>query len=123
MSPYQQFTQEDMIVRDFLAADRTLLANERTILAYVRTSLTLIIAGVSFIHFIDTPIISALGIAFVVLGFVCIVYGWVGYVRTSRKLRVFENELRTTVNARTKKPKEGPKKGSFKKVKKLAPAR
>lgn len=33
--PYSRFDQEELIIRDYLAADRTVLANERTFLAYV----------------------------------------------------------------------------------------
>ncbi|MGN0027609.1 MAG: DUF202 domain-containing protein, partial [Clostridium sp.] len=36
------FKKEEMILRDFLAADRTLLANERTLLAYIRTGISLL---------------------------------------------------------------------------------
>ncbi len=32
-----KFNKDEMILRDFLAVDRTLLANERTLLAYIRT--------------------------------------------------------------------------------------
>lgn len=31
-----KFNKDEMILRDFLAVDRTLLANERTLLAYIR---------------------------------------------------------------------------------------
>jgi uncharacterized membrane protein YidH (DUF202 family) len=31
--PYARFEREELIVRDYLAADRTALANERTFLA------------------------------------------------------------------------------------------
>ena len=37
-APYTQFKKEELILRDYLAADRTALANERTLMAYIRTS-------------------------------------------------------------------------------------
>ena len=37
----EQFTAEELILRDHLALDRTRLANERTLLAYLRTALML----------------------------------------------------------------------------------
>jgi len=49
-TPYQDIKGQ-LILRDHLAADRTILANERTFLAYIRTALTLFVAGLSFIHF------------------------------------------------------------------------
>lgn len=47
---YAHVKNEDLILRDWLAIDRTVLANERTLLAYVRTALTLFLVGMSFIH-------------------------------------------------------------------------
>ena len=41
----EQFTAEELILRDHLAIDRTKLANERTLLAYLRTALMLMVAG------------------------------------------------------------------------------
>jgi len=38
-----------MILRDYLALERTCLANERTLLAYTRTALMLFISGVTLI--------------------------------------------------------------------------
>ncbi len=48
--PYENIKGQ-LILRDHLAADRTILANERTFLAYIRTALTLFVAGLSFVHF------------------------------------------------------------------------
>ena len=42
-----------MILRDYLAADRTYLANERTLLAYIRTCVGLFATGAALIHFIE----------------------------------------------------------------------
>lgn len=44
------FDKDKMILRDFLAADRTLLANERTLLAYIRTGISLIAVGIYLIR-------------------------------------------------------------------------
>lgn len=51
--PYEKFLSRDFILRDWLAVDRTILANERTLLSYTRTALTLILAGLTFIRFLD----------------------------------------------------------------------
>ncbi len=58
--PYTQFKREELILRDYLAADRTVLANERTLLSYIRTSLALAAAGGSLIHFL-TSLIADIG--------------------------------------------------------------
>lgn len=40
---------ERLILRDYLARDRTLLANERTILAYARTALMMLVTGITLL--------------------------------------------------------------------------
>lgn len=52
--PYTQFKGEELILRDYLAADRTALANERTLLSYIRTSVALAAAGGALIHFLGS---------------------------------------------------------------------
>lgn len=52
--PYSQFKKEELILRDYLAADRTVLANERTFMAFIRTSLALAAGGASLIHFLGS---------------------------------------------------------------------
>jgi putative membrane protein len=51
--PYTEFSRGDMILRDWLALDRTVLANKRTFLAYGRTSIALIALGIAFVKLID----------------------------------------------------------------------
>jgi len=41
---------QDNLLRDHLAIDRSELANERTLLAYIRTSLALFLTGISGVH-------------------------------------------------------------------------
>lgn len=45
--PYPEIDKSKLILRDYLAIDRTKLASERTMLAYVRTALTLAVAGIT----------------------------------------------------------------------------
>ena len=63
---YIAYENEKMILRDCLAADRTLLANERTYLAYLRTVVNLLAAGVGIIKYVDSGLLlQALGWIFV----------------------------------------------------------
>jgi putative membrane protein len=39
---------EEVILRDYLAIERTRLANERTLLSYIRSSLYLLLGGIAF---------------------------------------------------------------------------
>ena len=73
--PYDGFDEEDLILRDYLAADRTGLANERTFLAYVRTALALFAAGVTLVHFFDSVWLEIIGWAFVPCGVATLLIG------------------------------------------------
>lgn len=77
--PYSNFSEEKLILRDYLAIDRTILANERTYLAYIRTALALFIAGVSFINFFDSFLIVIVGWMFIPLGVVIFFIGSMRY--------------------------------------------
>jgi len=73
--PYSKFSDEEFILRDYLAIDRTILANERTFLAYLRTALTVFIAGVTFINFFDNLLIEIVGWFFVPIGILTFMIG------------------------------------------------
>lgn len=79
--PYSRFAKEDLILRDYLAADRTVLANESTFLAYIRTALTFFIAGVTFIRFFDSLLIEVVGWLFIPLGIAIFALGLWRYKR------------------------------------------
>jgi putative membrane protein len=86
--PYTRFRGEDLILRDELAIDRTLLANEATLLAYVRSALTLIIAGVTFLHFFERGWLLWLGATFVPLGIGMGLFGAWRFRRMQRAIEV-----------------------------------
>jgi putative membrane protein len=65
--PYVGFKREEMILRDWLALDRTVLANKRTFLAYGRTSIALIGLGIVFVKLIHHPFFEVGG--YVLMGF------------------------------------------------------
>lgn len=78
---YARIDQNRMILRDYLAIDRTILSNQNTFLAYVRTALTLFVAGVTFIRFFDQVIVETVGWIFVPLGVLTFVVGTIRYNR------------------------------------------
>jgi len=85
--PYERFLKEDLILRDELAIDRTLLANERTLMAYVRLAITLVIAGVSIIHFAMEKWFETVGFLCVPLGIAAGFVGWHRYQKMDRQIR------------------------------------
>lgn len=86
MKNIYSFKKEEMILRDFLATDRTMLANERTFLAYVRTALSLIVAGSSFIKFFDIILINILGYVFIPFGAIILIVGIIRFIKVNNRL-------------------------------------
>jgi putative membrane protein len=85
-TPYSRFCGDELILRDHLAAQRTVLANERTALAYLRTMLTFLIGGASFIQFFDSLLIEVLGWIFLPASLVVGAFGLGKYVKVKRQL-------------------------------------
>jgi putative membrane protein len=82
---YEELTDEQLILRDHLALDRTRLANERTLLAYIRTALMLLVAGGTAVKFVgDSHDVVITGWLFIVLGAI------VGGIGVWRYLKVRE---------------------------------
>lgn len=90
-APYIE-DREEMILRDYLAVDRTILANEASFMSYIRTALTLIAAGVTLIKFFDNPIMSVLGWIFITVGGWLAVYGLNRYRRVDDVLHRIKGE-------------------------------
>jgi len=79
LNPYKQFSKNKLILRDYLAVDRTILANERTFLAYLRTAFTLAILGVTFVKFFNERFMLCLGWISFLVGVFILVIGLVKY--------------------------------------------
>lgn len=77
--------KDEMILRDFLATDRTILANERTFLAYLRTFISFFAAGIGFIKFVDENIIVMLGYVLIFLSVIVLYFGCMRYLRTKKR--------------------------------------
>lgn len=85
---YSSFERRELILRDWLALDRTILANERTFLAYSRTSLTLIIAGLAFVKFFGHIVYVTVGYVFIAAGIAVFFFGLLRYRRMVANLKV-----------------------------------
>src|SRR5690606_13638211 len=66
---------EEIILRDYLAIERTRLANERTLLSYIRSSLYLILGGIAFLQLEGFESIKYLGLLSLILSVVFLVIG------------------------------------------------
>jgi len=113
--PYADFQREDMILRDWLALDRTVLANKRTFLAYGRTSIALMALGIAFVKLIQHRFFEIAGFGLMALGIVVFIIGlreFAANTRRFRKLvekeRAFEARLREQEAAEAAAPGHKP---------------
>ena len=84
--PYARFESEELILRDYLAADRTVLANERTLLAYVRTGIGFAAAGAGLIHFFESTAVEVLGWLLIPVAIGVTAFGVLRYVQMGRRI-------------------------------------
>jgi len=90
--PYGRLSKDELILRDRLAAQRTVLANERTLLAYTRTALTFLIGGATFLQFFGHVAAQVLGWIFLPAAGITAVVGGHHYRRMKRLLVMMEEE-------------------------------
>lgn len=80
-----------MTPRDQMAAERTDLAIERTLLAYLRTTLTMMVVGITFIKFFNSPPLTIVGWFFIPISIVIFIYGTIRCNVVKDKNKIFEN--------------------------------
>lgn len=80
-------TEDSLIVRDFLARQRTKLANDRTLLAYIRTSLYFIVSGTALIKVNDLENVKELGYFSFLISVLLLILGFINFFRLKKKLK------------------------------------
>lgn len=78
--------QEKMILRDYLALERTKLANERTLFSYIRTSLYLLTAGFGIFEIQSIQHLRLLGWICMGVSGVLFIMGFYKYYRLKKYL-------------------------------------
>lgn len=86
---YEFHNKEDIILRDYLALERTRLANERTLLSYIRTSLYLLLGGIAFLQLQGFDTIKWIGYVSIALSIIIILIGIVRFQYLKRRLRKY----------------------------------
>jgi putative membrane protein len=86
--PYEQFKREEMILRDWLALDRTVLANKRTFLAYGRTAMALFALGIAFVRLIHHEFFEISGFVLMALGIVVFIVGTREYLANAARFKL-----------------------------------
>ncbi|MDQ3075679.1 MAG: DUF202 domain-containing protein [bacterium] len=87
---YKEFIAKELILRDYLAIERTILTNEGTFLAYIRTCLTVVVVGVTLFHLSpNNERLQYLGIVVALFGVFIFIYGSVQSVKMKHKINKF----------------------------------
>jgi len=92
-APYEGINNGELILRDYLALDRTVLANERTLLSYVRTAIAFAGAGAALIHFFEDTLIHVLGWVLIPVAILLIVAGFIRFHRMKQRLAAVNKSL------------------------------
>lgn len=74
----------DLILRDWLAIERTKLANERTFLAYFRTAFVFLATGVTILKVDSFASLHWLGWIFIGLFPITLVFGIIRFIKTKK---------------------------------------
>lgn len=106
--PYESYMQDhkSLILRDYLAIDRTILANETSYLSYIRTSLTLIAVGATLLKFLSGEYSQVLGWMFIAIGGWLAMHGYRRYSRVDTIMHQVKGDYITQQLENTKKNSE-----------------
>ncbi|MBO3096787.1 DUF202 domain-containing protein [Gelidibacter sp. DF109] len=80
---------QEVILRDYLAIERTRLANERTLLSYIRSSLYLMLGGIAFFqlkNFPDFKYLAVLSLVFSAIFFIIGIYRFTVLKKSLKRL-------------------------------------
>ena len=84
---------KDLVLREYLAIERTKLANERTLLTYIRTGLYFLVAGSTLGQIIETPFWNTMGVPLIIIGLIIAAFGGVRFVRVAREIRISQKNI------------------------------
>lgn len=84
---------KDLVLREYLAIERTRLANETTLLAYIRTGLYFLVAGSTLGHFVDSEFWNIFGTPVIVIGLCIMIIGVIRYFRLRRSIEASKKNI------------------------------
>lgn len=85
--------KDEIILRDYLAMERTTLANERTLLSYIRSSLYLLVGGIALLKLENFENLHLLGYLSLILTVCFVVIGLYRYQKLKSRLKVYYEEI------------------------------
>lgn len=77
---------KDLVLREYLAIERTRMANETTLLSYIRTGLYFLVAGWTLGPIVDSTFWHIIGTPLIVVGLIIMVLGIGRYLRVRRAI-------------------------------------
>lgn len=107
--PYEQFKREEMILRDWLALDRTVLANKRTFLAYGRTAIALFALGIAFVKLIHHEFFEISGFVLMTLGIIVFIIGFREFLTNTARFKLLIEKEKYLEEKLTEKYQSGDK--------------
>lgn len=81
--------KKDLIVRDWLAIDRTNLANERTFLAYFRTFVVILSSAIAIFKVDALHELEELGVFLLIISPIILLIGLFRYFYVKRKVKKY----------------------------------
>jgi putative membrane protein len=90
---------KDLILREYLAIERTKLANETTLLAYIRTGLYFLVAGSTIGHLVNTEFWKIVGTPLIVIGLIIMLFGVVRYFRLRKSIEASKKNIGNSLEA------------------------
>ena len=93
------FMNKDLVLREYLAIERTKLANETALLAYVRTGLYFLVAGSSLGHLIDSNFWRIADDPLIIIGLIIMVIGVVRYFRLRKSIAASKKNIGSSSKA------------------------
>ncbi|MCL8008149.1 DUF202 domain-containing protein [Gelidibacter japonicus] len=78
---------QEVILRDYLAIERTRLANERTLLSYIRSSLYLLLGGIAFFQLKNFPDFKYLAVLSLVFSAIFLIIGIYRFMVLKKSLK------------------------------------
>lgn len=101
---HQFKNKEEIILRDYLALERTKLANERTLLSYIRTSLYLLLGGIAFLQLQGFDNLKLLGYLSIFFSVIFIFIGILRFLQLKKRLKIYYTDFMSDKDITTDKP-------------------
>ena len=98
---------KDLVLREYLAIERTKLANETTLLAYIRTGLYFVVAGSTLGQLIQTAFWLIAGTPLIVIGALIMVAGIYRFAKVKRAIELSKKNIGDSTESFIKLVRDG----------------